>query len=76
MKESYYYWRKILLQFYNDILKYTLILYIIAFLIVFAVNSWRFRPIAYILAFLICLGLNWFRYFRNEVIKNEFKDDQ
>lgn len=76
MKESYYFWRKILTQFFNDVLKYTLILYVIAFLIVFAVNTWRNNLLAYIIAFLICFGINWFRYFRKEVVKNEFKENQ
>ena len=79
MKESYYFWKKILINFYDDILKRTLIMLIPAFLIVVAVSSWRYNLLAYILAFLICFSINYFNFFRkyrSGEIKNEFKENQ
>lgn len=76
MKESFYYWKRILTSFFNDILKMTLIFCIPAFLIVFAVSTWRYNLLAYILAFLICFGVNYYRFFRKGEIKNEFKENQ
>ena len=76
MKESYYYWMKIFNSFFHDIIKRTLIMSFIGFLIVFAVSTWRFSPIAYILCFLICFGINFFLFFRKKEVKNEFKENQ
>ena len=76
MKESYYYWMKIFNNFYNDIIKSTLIMCVIGFFIVLLINVWRFKPIAYILCFLICFGINFFRFFRKKEVKNEFKNNQ
>ena len=76
MKESYYYWRKIFGNFYQDIIKNTLIMFLIGGVIILLINISRFNPIAYILCFLICFGINFFRYFRRKEVMNEFKDNQ
>lgn len=76
MKESYYYWKRILYGFFKDILKYTLIMSLLGFLIVFVVQSWRFNPLAYIICFMICFGINLFLFMRKKEVKNEFKNNQ
>ena len=74
MKESYYYWKRIFNQLYNDLIKKTLILFGVGCLIVFAI--WRLNPIAYIICFMFCFAIISFFYFRKKEVKNEFKENQ
>ena len=76
MKESYYQWKKIFISLYHDIIKTTLIMFLIGSFIVLLINVWRFNPLAYILCFLICFGINFFRYFRKKEVMDEFKENQ
>ena len=76
MKEDYFYWKKKLLEFFRNIIIPALLLYIVGFLIVFAVNTWRFKPIAYLISFLICFGISMFLYFRKKEVINELKPDE
>ena len=76
MKENYFFYRKILLGFHKNIMIRTYIMSFMGFLIVIAVNTWRFNPLAYIIVFLICFGINFFLFFRKKEVINEFKKDQ
>jgi len=76
MKENTLYWINIFKKLFNDILKKTLIMFILGSIIIFCFQHIRFNPVAYIIVFFICLGLNFFLYFRKPVVKNEFKENQ
>lgn len=76
MKEDYYYWKKIITNFYYDIFRNTLILFFIGSVIILIINTWRFNPLAYIICFFISFAIGIFNYMRKDEIKNEFKRNQ
>lgn len=73
MKEKTIKLYKILHQFYNEILKRTILFFILGSLIIFVVQTWRYNIPIYIFYFIICFSINFFLVFRKREINKELE---
>jgi len=76
LKLEVYNIRKLFRNFYNHVLKLSLIMYIPGFLIVLAVTPWRTKVIYYILVYIACFCVSLFIFTRKREVINEFKENQ
>jgi len=60
-----------LLRFYNDIIKISLILFLLGLIIIILFESMRFNFAIYLFWYLICFSISFFKVF----LKREIKDD-
>ena len=75
VKEEIVKLKKILYSFYKDVLRRTIIFFMIGVLIILVFRSWRFNLLVYIIWFSICFGINFFVLFLKKEIKKEFYGD-
>lgn len=67
--------KRFLKAFWNDVVKRTILFFIIGVLIVIIFQSLRYNPLSYIILFVICFGINFFLIFFKREIKKEFYGD-
>lgn len=75
MKEKTFQWYKIFHNFYDDVLKLTLVMFIISILIILVFESLRYNPLSYLISFIICFGFNFFKTFFKINVRKEFNEN-
>ncbi|PNX49473.1 MAG: hypothetical protein BV457_01560 [Thermoplasmata archaeon M9B1D] len=75
MKEETFQWYKILHNFYNDVIKLTIVMFIICILIIIVFEQLRVNPLSYIIGFVICFGINFFKTFFKKNVRSEFYEN-
>ena len=73
MKESNVVRRRILKNFFNDILKLTLVFFSIGVFMAVIVSTWRFNPFVYFIAFIISFSVSFVLCFLKKETHFEFK---
>jgi len=72
MKEEHIKIIRTLRGFYRDVLKRTIIFFILGCLIVFVFKTIRGEMLTYIVLFMVCFGINFFILFLKHEVKKEF----
>lgn len=75
MKETTYNWYKVFHDFFNEVVKWTIVMYFVCLLIIIVFEILRVNPLSYIIGFFICLGINFFRVFFKREMRKEFYEN-
>jgi len=75
MKEKTFQMIKILNKFYQEVVKWTFVMYFVCLLIIIVFEVLRYNPLSYIIGFFICFGINFFRTFFKKDIRKEFYEN-